>query len=175
MCYCYLLPLLFCSIKAGQSPSLWCYCVKQPDLTLKVVLLWEGGWTRWPPEIPSNLFFLYGFFSPSRNSIIWHPDTLIRTSLCPPTLTSQQKTNSLFLSQTSALSLCRLESRWCRHMAIRATQTSEIAQYPLPSTFTDSKMQAGLCLFLTKSSVIRLLQRYLHTPESASVLCWTET
>lgn len=27
---------------------------KQPDLTFKSALLWEGGWTRWPPEVHSN-------------------------------------------------------------------------------------------------------------------------
>lgn len=118
MYYCYLLFLLFCSIKAGQSLPLCCLCIKQPGLTLNVVLLWAGGWTGWPPGVPICWSFFY-FISLNRNFVIWHTDTLMWSPLCPPILMSQQKTISLFLSHASVLSLCRLESRWYRYVAVQ--------------------------------------------------------
>lgn len=45
---------------------------KQPDLTFKLALLWEGGWTRWPLEVHSN----------TKSSVILStPDKLKKKSL----------------------------------------------------------------------------------------------
>lgn len=78
MCYCYLLFLLFCGIKAGQSLRLCCQCINRPGLTLKVALLWAGGWTGWPPGVPSNL--LEAFFSLYRN---WPTNVITPLSFHP--------------------------------------------------------------------------------------------
>lgn len=112
MCYCYLLFLLFCTIKARQSLRLCCQCIKQPGLALKVVLLWAGGWTGWPPGVPPNLLevflWIYQPIQKLCHLMHWHMNVITPLS-SHPCLSAE---NHLFFLAMSLLCLCRLESTW---------------------------------------------------------------
>lgn len=83
MSSCYLLFLLFCSIKARQSLWLSFQCIKQSGLALKVVLLWAGGWTGWPPGGSPNLleFFLWLYQPLQKHCHLMHWHTNVITPL----------------------------------------------------------------------------------------------
>lgn len=113
MCYCYLLFLFFCTIKARQPLHLCCQCIKQPGLALKVVLLWAGGWTGWPPGVPPNLLEFF-FINLSACTETLSSDALAHECDHPsvlPSLSLSRKPSLFFLAM-SLFCLCRLESTW---------------------------------------------------------------
>lgn len=143
------------------SLSVCCQCIKQPGLALKVVLLWAGGWTGWPPGVPPSLlegvfFVALSVFTETLSSDVLtyecdHPSVL------PLCLSAE---NHLFFSSMPLFCLSRLSpgdrGSWQSEPQWLIWSSSILLMAPAVTS-------EGRVPFLGKALSSMALQRYLHT------------